>query len=1229
MSKRVLSFINNDKYIKEQYPIISCYKDALLLEDNSFSDEEKIELFNYFFELRKEGKKLPFLDVFYFDTYKTCNPLTSKFFKSISKYIIESIETEVNNILNKDAINSKDILSLSDYIICLDKNIKIETVSAYINKALIEIIKILQSSKDDEKLKDEIEKKESEDNIIRALHKLCRIENLKLSDIKENIYKIIRIDNISKKLKRELSEILVSFLNKENNIKDIETDILLFIIYCLSRYIYSGSHLNSAFYPKIIVNIIKRIDSIDLLLEIFNNTFIKKDNIFSMGKESSFTALVVASRILELDISAIEMIEEKDTFFHFLISVISMGNFKVKVFEEEIDFSFIKDILFNYLLETFNCNNDSSDLYGFFIYNYVKTEDIYKLCTKEVKKCRILLSDSIDDFVFKIEEDDEEIKKCLIKQKKEIQKNQLVEQKIEENKAKYESIDFIKKFFNKKEIKKDIEEIKKEFNNEDIIRKDELYSLRQKYDYYHLKEKKVIDENFNIPVFNPFCIFYLEEWAFFYCNEDKTLDIKLIFDTLIENWNKYYILHLYNYLIDIKKYDYSFSPKEREEINNYFVNIDFNFPKYILVHLDSIFGFEIDLSKLLDDKAIIEILSYDYSFFRPSPRQVLIANCVSEKYLGDIIIITLEVESFDFTNIIKKFNKEKNYIFELCLENINIKDINKIKSYYLLLSAINIYNILDDKDNYKDKLQNIVIDYFKYTLEDIDNSSFLSGLLIDTVEKNSLIENILKLILNYNAIEIHHYDLIAKWQREIIFENLYSNELLNIIYEIRQKIRANDIEIKRSKNIRYNNKETQLENIKRKLSNINIEDEKEMLSSLSEICREVDDYKNIEKNIEYKHSNIVELLFFIYKDSSIFEDFCNIKTSNSFYEEYAINYFTHIFNNISRYKDSFIKITEVILNKYTFLEKRIEYPLGISYTPVFQLRSIFERIIDNIIKIDYRFDEVVYTNLSLIKEDIVPNLHDRIERKRKSFLAPIKIYKENDKYIIENKNKNTMDYDTKKECIEEIISRISINYKYVSRILEFEHLIKDIENKCITMSHPYLFEDDNENVYSINERLYISCFSYTTANTNAYAWWKIYGSKTKFRMTIDIRSFINSVISILDNNNFEIYLGSLEYKQDLQEENKVDWDFFDKREDFMFENELRLMVRIKNNFDNNNAIHINGLPVLCKFTLSNFDIYKNMSLKKKDIIFHPYDKTLLEKDKKAMLSILKNEVEKL
>ena len=321
------------------------------------------------------------------------------------------------------------------------------------------------------------------------------------------------------------------------------------------------------------------------------------------------------------------------------------------------------------------------------------------------------------------------------------------------------------------------------------------------------------------------------------------------------------------------------------------------------------------------------------------------------------------------------------------------------------------------------------------------------------------------------------------------------------------------------------------------------------------------------------------------------------------------------------YKNAFIDITNIIIQIYNRLENKINYPIETVYTRIFELRYVIEHIIYKIMKTDYYFDEKVYDNLLEItklepktsEEKIFLNsLQKRLEYKKKSQVQPIKIYKNQSQleYFIENEQGDKISYNNLEKLIQNLNNRFNKTAK-ISRILEFEHLIKDIENRCITMSHPYLFEDDNENQYDINNKLYISCFSYSTGIKNAYAWWKIYGNKTKFRMTIDIKDFIKSIISILDDNNVEIYIGSLEYKLESLEENKIEWDFFNKRDDFYFENELRLMIKINSEIQNTDSDsikieNIKGLPILCSFPIKELDMYKNMSTDEKDIIFHPY-----------------------
>ena len=163
----------------------------------------------------------------------------------------------------------------------------------------------------------------------------------------------------------------------------------------------------------------------------------------------------------------------------------------------------------------------------------------------------------------------------------------------------------------------------------------------------------------------------------------------------------------------------------------------------------------------------------------------------------------------------------------------------------------------------------------------------------------------------------------------------------------------------------------------------------------------------------YEYDNMVELLIFVNKNNNIFEYFCNLQVKDYYIHQKSIRNFDYIFNNIEKYKNDFIYITDVISKIYDKLDKKIEYHGYDSYYTVFELRVIIEYVIDKIIKTDYYFDEQVYDNLLKITEfepktedekEFLKNLEKRLIYKKTSLISPIKIY--NDKslsiYFIEN-----------------------------------------------------------------------------------------------------------------------------------------------------------------------------------------------------------------------------------
>lgn len=150
MTNKVLQFINRKEFLESQSPNAACYLKTLILDDDSFSKEEKKELFNYFFDLRKK-LELPYFTTYYYG--KTDTITEANFFNDIIDIIVNSLESEIKNILDKDNIDSQDIFDLFDYIVCVSRYIDKKEIIKYINNSLLTILNILESNhtKDDEK----------------------------------------------------------------------------------------------------------------------------------------------------------------------------------------------------------------------------------------------------------------------------------------------------------------------------------------------------------------------------------------------------------------------------------------------------------------------------------------------------------------------------------------------------------------------------------------------------------------------------------------------------------------------------------------------------------------------------------------------------------------------------------------------------------------------------------------------------------------------------------------------------------------------------------------------------------------------------------------------------------------------------------------------------------------------------------------------------------------------
>ena len=519
--------------------------------------------------------------------------------------------------------------------------------------------------------------------------------------------------------------------------------------------------------------------------------------------------------------------------------------------------------------------------------------------------------------------------------------------------------------------------------------------------------------------------------------------------------------------------------------------------------------------------------------------------------------------------------------------------------------------MLDDQEEltYTQSIKDLCKEYISITIQKAQKQPHRSNLVLLMIEQFELELDILKLIDNEKIVHEMHLSYVTKIQKQY-FSQPQWDRYRNILYNIRK-----DIELGNKQVIPYNYSNSKDENvlvqddqekilkIQTQISEIQadnffIKPKKctELTTSFNEASKIFSKYNQDNKSHEVKF-NIVYLLAFLdidQNDITIWENFCekSVIETNSFVQEFSIQILTYIIQNN---KINMVTFTEVIQNRYPHLPPKEKYAEGIMNELKFELREVFNSCIENIITTDFSYEEQSYDNL-LSLEQLNPNVKERIEyRKRKIPFTMIAM--KDSSYCILNTDKSTKKtFENIEKIVEYILSRFDEDQN-ISQIKQFKHLIDNIKDKKFTMSHPYCFEDKIENQYDINEKLYISCWSFTAKRENAYAWWKLYGKhKNSFRSIITLRSLIISMISILDNyQNSTLYIGNIDYNKlgsiDDAYKHKSEVDFFNKREDFKFENELRIMMKIDEEL----------------------------------LLFNPYDLTLLEKDKKAMIQILKKQ----
>ncbi|TXJ54224.1 hypothetical protein EPJ66_02680 [Brachyspira aalborgi] len=902
---------------------------------------------------------------------------------------------------------------------------------------------------------------------------------------------------------------------------------------------------------------------------------------------------------------------------------------------EDIDLSIYWDLIRNQFLEY--CNNYDIKQHGlFFLDRYRNLLEVINPTKEEFEK----FSEAAKIFFYWyiIKEDNKELYPLIPEEvKKAIEIDKRYREKIEEEKQLFqkERIECIHKFFDKNRIIEDIDNIIKVLGNNPTFQDLSYYNDEYYKGKYDNKEKYL--EDTERVIINPFIIdYYLIISKFFV----KTVFMDKIKEYVDKYWNKHWCIQLYNYL---KRHGdivdkVNFSEEEKNKIKDYFKSsnykenikdlhnclegtFDNSYLYFVFYNIENIFK---DIKFEYDEEILMNILKIPYDYYKGDIK--LFNNNYYLEYFG--VIMEYDADNIDFDRFFIGNEEMKNSIFKKLIESID-KDMitNEFGSYYTLLNIIKLYN--SDKENYKlysDNIAELVAHFYTSSLNKVE---FLQiyNIINDFIQENNLDLKILDFINKSKQINYDHLKYINNLQKNLLEEKrLYTSSCYKLIYEIRRKINSKDIKIS------HNINPSSIENIKYELNqlcqynNFNYLNKEEFNNLKNKIKNISDKFindtdLNFEENMIYY--NLLYLQNFIVEDITIWQKFTEFLMNNKdyYYSDMIIEklIFENLFEKIDKNNFDFNFFIDNLISLYNNI---IEKPYKDGVIPN---ETLIHRFLDNIILIliNLKLDENIYNKITSLNGYI----RGIIDVKIFNYFKPIKIIIKNSEYFVYDLENN---FIFKTIDINELIEKLVPNDdSKVSRILKFQYLLNDIKNSILTISHPYNFEDKNESIYEFFNKVYVGCFSKTIDKENAYAWWKIYGDTSddilkniKVRILFNKRKLLKSILSLKDET-FEYYFGDIEYIKS-KENNKEIKDFFEKSNDFQFENEFRIIIKCKNENDNRIIKDNNDIPNLLGLPL-NPKIYKYINLEDK----YSFNEGLDERCKNTVKYLLKEAQDKI
>ena len=604
MNTKVENYINQDKFTKQTLSNMFCYQDFSQQDESFFSYDEQIELFEYFIKKREE--RILFSFTFWNDYTLAKTPS----FLQIQSIIKDTLSLKIEELFQKEQLAIEECFDFLDYVNSLSEVMDVDTILKYFNHGLSQFKEIMKQNNDTDY---ENYIQSFLDTLVYILKNACIdindeiiIELTELKDIINNKY----FDAL-----QSMYTSLILFQHPEGVfIGTIYRDILLFIL--------KSSNVFKKIYHSLIIN---KIEDLELLKEFLNRFFPEKQESYNYHHEQFDIIFLITDRLKQLNIGIEDILhsylnnDQKEELLKYI--GYQYHNYidkplEIDIASNKINIDYLKQPLHDYILKlssdpNFEFNWANTIHWCTYIFkDLINTPELYYNCSDSAKELYNSLVDNEKDALWQFipqERKDQVLEHSEKGKRIQDKKEQIVE--LRKNKK----IACVNDFFDKgiDFIKDEFNQIK-EYFGKSLITHNDIYSYKNNNDFVTWSE---IDEFLkkDIVILNAFLIQHLYD-MYYFLREDQNVDYEIniddIFEKLSNNWEQYWGLYLYNYLINIKEYNFKFTPEQKEKLRVYFTTLqdDKTIPIYVYWYLEKLFHSSITLT----EHTIIQLFKMNY-----------------------------------------------------------------------------------------------------------------------------------------------------------------------------------------------------------------------------------------------------------------------------------------------------------------------------------------------------------------------------------------------------------------------------------------------------------------------------------------------------------------------------------------------------------------------------------------------------------------------------------------